>query len=35
MAVKKAGRKLAFGPYLSMGIFIAMIWGEQLVSWYL
>ena len=35
MAVKKVGRKLAFGPYLSMGIFIAMIWGEQLVSWYL
>lgn len=35
MAVKKAGRKLAFGPYLSMGIYIAMIWGEQLVSWYL
>ncbi len=35
MAVKKAGRKLAFGPYLSVGLFIAMIWGEQLVSWYL
>ena len=35
MAVMKVGRKLAFGPYLSMGICIAMIWGEQLVSWYL
>lgn len=35
MAIKKAGRVLAFGPYLSIGIFIAMIWGEQLVSWYL
>ncbi|MGN0367993.1 MAG: prepilin peptidase [Wujia sp.] len=35
MAVNKVGRKLAFGPYLSMGLFIAMIWGEQLVSWYL
>ncbi len=35
MAVKKVGRRLAFGPYLSMGLFIAMIWGEQLVSWYL
>lgn len=35
MAVKKAGRVLAFGPYLSMGVYIAMIWGEQLVSWYL
>lgn len=35
MAVKKANRVLAFGPYLSMGVYIAMIWGEQLVSWYL
>lgn len=35
MAIKKANRVLAFGPYLSMGVYIAMIWGEQLVSWYL
>ena len=35
MAIKKAGRELAFGPYLSVGIYIAMIWGEQLLSWYL
>ena len=35
MAIKKAGRELAFGPYLSAGVFVAMIWGEQLVSWYL
>ena len=35
MAMKKADRVLAFGPYLSMGVYIAMIWGEQLVSWYL
>lgn len=35
MATKKVDRVLAFGPYLSMGIYIAMIWGEQLVSWYL
>lgn len=35
MAIKKVGRQLAFGPYLSMGVYIAMIWGEQLVSWYL
>jgi len=35
MAIKKVGRELAFGPYLSAGVFIAMIWGEQLVSWYL
>ena len=35
MAVVKADRVLAFGPYLSAGVFIAMIWGEQLMSWYL
>lgn len=35
MAITKADRVLAFGPYLSAGIFITMIWGEQLVSWYL
>lgn len=35
MAIKKVGRELAFGPYLSAGVFLAMIWGEQLVSWYL
>lgn len=35
MAIKKVDRVLAFGPYLSAGVFIAMIWGEQLVSWYL
>lgn len=28
-------RILAFGPYLSLGIVVAMIWGEQLASWYL
>ena len=30
-----AGRKLAMGPYLSMGIFIASLWGTQLLTWYL
>ncbi len=35
MAIKKGNHVLAFGPYLSMGIFIAMIWGQWLVSWYL
>lgn len=30
-----AGRKLAMGPYLSMGIFIAALWGPQLLTWYL
>lgn len=26
---------IAFGPYLSLGIFIALIWGNQIISWYL
>ncbi len=35
MAIKKKEHRLAFGPYLSFGIFISMIWGEQLAGWYL
>ena len=35
IAIKKGERMLAFGPYLSLGIFFSMIWGEQLASWYL
>lgn len=35
MAIVKADRVLAFGPYLSLGVYIAMICGEQLVGWYL
>lgn len=35
MALKKAGRQLAFGPYLSTGFAIAAIWGEPILKWYL
>lgn len=35
MRIKKGERQFAFGPYLSLGVFITMICGEQLVSWYL
>ena len=35
MKIKGSGAKLALGPYLSLGVYIAMICGEQLVSWYL
>lgn len=35
MKIGRGEHKLAFGPYLAMGIYIAMICGEQLVSWYL
>lgn len=35
MKIKGSGRQFAFGPYLSLGVYITMICGEQLVSWYL
>ena len=35
MAVTKEKSMLAFGPYLSLGIFISMIWGDSLIQWYL
>lgn len=35
MYVKDKDRVLAFGPYLSLGIFISMIYGNQLIEWYL
>ena len=31
----KAEHVLAMGPYLSAGIFIAALWGERIVTWYL
>ena len=30
-----AGRVLAMGPYLSVGIFLAALWGNTWISWYL
>ena len=35
MAAKKAGRMLAMGPYLSVGILLAALWGNAWISWYL
>lgn len=35
MKVQKKDRVLAFGPYLSLGIYISMICGDQLINWYL
>lgn len=35
MKVSKAEHMLAMGPYLSMGIFIAALWGNKMVDWYL
>lgn len=30
-----AGRELAMGPYIAVGIGIAFLWGEQLIHWYM
>ena len=35
MSVKKAGRMLAMGPYLSAGIMLAALWGNAWINWYL
>ncbi len=35
MKVSKLSRVLAFGPYLSAGIVTVMLFGEQLIAWYL
>lgn len=35
MKIKGADSVLAFGPYLSLGIFITILYGNQIVSWYL
>lgn len=35
MKISKAERVLAFGPYLSMGILIAVWFGELFIDWYL
>lgn len=32
---KSMGSEVAFGTYLSVATFIAMLWGERIVSWYL
>ncbi len=35
MRVRNIGRALAFGPYLSMGIVLALFFGRQLIKWYI
>lgn len=34
MKVSGEGRVLAMGPYLSMGVLIAALWGERMIEWY-
>lgn len=35
MRVQNKDRMLAFGPYLSLGIYISMVCGNQIIDWYL
>lgn len=35
MKLKGKDRVLAFGPYLSLGIFTAMLYGDEIINWYL
>lgn len=35
MKIANADRVLAMGPYLSIGIFISVLWGNQMIDWYL
>ena len=35
MKFANKGRQLAFGPYLSAGMVIAMLFGDNLIKWYL
>lgn len=35
MRLSGEGRVLAMGPYLAMGIALSVMWGEQMIAWYL
>ena len=35
MKLQGADRVLAMGPYLSLGVILAVLWGNQLISWYI
>ena len=37
LALSKNSRNkpIPFGPYLAVGIWVAMIWGENIINWYL
>lgn len=35
MKLKNKDRVLAFGPYLALGIFTAMLYGDKMIDWYL
>ena len=35
MKIRHLGRELAMGPYLSLGIAVAALWGGEITAWYL
>lgn len=35
MKISKEGHMLAMGPYLSVGVMVAVLWGEQFLTWYM
>lgn len=35
MLIKNADRTLAFGPYLSAGIIVALLFGNNIINWYI
>ena len=35
MRVSGESHVLAMGPYLSMGVFLSMLWGNTIIEWYL
>jgi leader peptidase (prepilin peptidase)/N-methyltransferase len=35
MVVSRVNNRFALGPYLSGGIFIAALWGKEIIAWYL
>lgn len=35
MKIQGKDRVLAFGPYLALGIFVSMLYGEHIIAWYL
>jgi leader peptidase (prepilin peptidase)/N-methyltransferase len=34
MVVRRVNHRFALGPYLSGGIFIAALWGKEIIAWY-
>lgn len=35
MKITRVDHVLAFGPYLSMGIMVSVLWGTRLINWYI